>query len=284
MVVRLFHVEQTPDTGWCGGGIWKHVGVKTVEPHPLRTQAELERSAGDDPYVRYDACLLPGDVAYGWRDSVAVQRSSNFEGRPPSVAVFGPEGGAATELLGWIADGNGFPEVEALTVDEWLRPQLERRFRIGRGGDWDWMMTEHSPAPVPGEALLETLDDARDAGAIEALNLLASPTAESEPGSGKSVHWLGLRDGDRVVAAGAVHLSDTGHGVLCGIVVHPEFRGRGLGRAITAALTRFCVERDGLATLGVYRSNALAIDLYESLGYRTVHRFVSRRVEGRLPS
>lgn len=263
------------------GGLCQHGSVPIVEPEPLRDQAALERKAGGDPYVRYDACLLPGDTAYGWGDAYAVQRASNFSGRPPSVAVLGPDREAAVELLAWVAEGGGFESVRAVTVDAWLEPELARHFHVDGGGDWNWMMTESSPAPHSSEHLLVTLDDQRDAAEIGHLNLAGSPTSESEPGSGKSIHWLGRRVASRLVAAGAVHLSDSGHGVLCGIVVHPEFRGRGLGGAITAGLTRHCVERDGVATLGVYRSNPVAIDLYQGLGYRTIHRFSSRRVTRR---
>lgn len=252
-----------------------------VEPTPLRDQGSLERATNHDPYVRYDACLLDGDTAFCWGDAVAVQRASNFSGRPASVAVIGPEGGAARELLAWVAGGAGFESLRAVTVDAWLEPELKRQFHVEGGGDWDWMMSELSPARHRQEDVLVSLDDHRDAEEIEKLNTEASPTAESEPGTGKSIHWLGHRAGGRLVAAGAVHLSDTGHGVLCGIVVHPDFRGQGLGGAITAGLTRYCVERDGLATLGVYRSNSVAIGLYGRLGYRTIHRFSSRRVTRR---
>lgn len=270
---------------WTGsaprGGFCQHGSVPIVEPEPLRDQAALERAAGGDPYVRYDACLLPGDTAYGWGDAYAVQRASNFSGRPPAVAVLGPEGQSAIELLDWVAGGGGFESVQAVTVDAWLEPQLERGFHVEGGGDWNWMLTETSPAPHPTEQLLVTLDDQRDAAEIQRLNMEASPTSESEPGSGKSIHWLGHRVESRLVAAGAVHLSDSGHGVLCGIVVHPEFRGRGLGGAITGGLTRRCVERDGVATLGVYRNNPVAMGLYQGLGYRTIHRFSSRRATRR---
>lgn len=239
----------------------------------------MERAAQDDPYIRYDACLLPGTKAYRWGSAVAVQRSANFSGRPAAVAVIGLEDGETTELLGWVAATRPWGAVKAVTVDSRMESGLHQYFRVGPGGDWDWMLTETTPPVSATEATLVTLDDRWDAEEIDRLNRLASPTSESEPGSGKTVHWLGARHQGRIIAAGAVHVSDTGHGVLCGIVVDPAARGRGLGRAVTTGLTRFCVERDGVATLGMYTNNAVARRLYVALGYRAVHSFSSRRVE-----
>jgi ribosomal protein S18 acetylase RimI-like enzyme len=64
--------------------------------------------------------------------------------------------------------------------------------------------------------------------------------------------------------------------VLSGIAVEPALRGRGLGRAVTAELTRRAVARHGLCTLGMFSSNTVARRLYRRLGYRTGQAWATR--------
>jgi ribosomal protein S18 acetylase RimI-like enzyme len=67
-----------------------------------------------------------------------------------------------------------------------------------------------------------------------------------------------------------------GVGHLSSIAVHPDARGKGLGAAVTAALTRalFAGGCD-LVTLGMYASNTVGRALYDRLGMTDEHRFTS---------
>jgi ribosomal protein S18 acetylase RimI-like enzyme len=71
-------------------------------------------------------------------------------------------------------------------------------------------------------------------------------------------------------------VADAGGGHLSSIAVHPGARGRGLGKTVTAALTRQLLE-DGcdLVTLGMYAVNSTGRALYDALGYADEHRFTS---------
>jgi ribosomal protein S18 acetylase RimI-like enzyme len=58
--------------------------------------------------------------------------------------------------------------------------------------------------------------------------------------------------------------------------VLPTHAGRGLGRSVSAALTlRALSSGPGVATLGVYVTNAPAIAIYRRLRYAVVNTFVS---------
>jgi ribosomal protein S18 acetylase RimI-like enzyme len=72
------------------------------------------------------------------------------------------------------------------------------------------------------------------------------------------------------------HQRRTGVGHLSSIACDPGTRGRGLGKADTAALTRRLFE-DGcdLVTLGMYAVNSTGRALYDALGYADEHRFTS---------
>ena len=58
----------------------------------------------------------------------------------------------------------------------------------------------------------------------------------------------------------------------------PSHRGRGLGLAMTAHLTRLAVGLDGVCTLGMFADNDVARRLYHGLGYVTAHAWCSRQV------
>jgi ribosomal protein S18 acetylase RimI-like enzyme len=75
---------------------------------------------------------------------------------------------------------------------------------------------------------------------------------------------------------GALVRQGDGTGHLRGITTLAAHRGRGLGAAVTAALTtRALAAGSGLATLGVYTDNEVAVRLYRRLNYEVVHTFVA---------
>jgi predicted GNAT family acetyltransferase len=58
--------------------------------------------------------------------------------------------------------------------------------------------------------------------------------------------------------------------------VHPGARGRGLGKAVTAGLTRRLFgEGCDVVTLGMYAHNSTGRAVYDALGYADEHRFTS---------
>jgi len=116
---------------------------------------------------------------------------------------------------------------------------------------------------------------------LKALIAAHNPGSDGDPGGVPDQRWLGIRDGvGELIACGVVEPNVAGVPLLSGITVHAEHRGRGLGRLITAALTRLAVADRGVCTLGVYAHNRVAINLYQSLGYRIGKRWRSRQFLG----
>lgn len=82
-----------------------------------------------------------------------------------------------------------------------------------------------------------------------------------------AARYLVLTEADAVVAyAGMWLVLDEGH--VTNIAVHPDHRGKGYGKRITAALIQLAANL-GMAwmTLEVRRSNAVAQSLYHRLGF-----------------
>ncbi|WP_170226394.1 GNAT family N-acetyltransferase [Rudaeicoccus suwonensis] len=247
--------------------------------HSVRTLEglELHRAWGDDPFVRWDIAQPHTSPIRVYGDAVAFERTSHSR-HLRSLTMFGPPADVAV-LLRAVAT-HLQPEVNGISIERVNLPLLHEHFgeRLSVGGNWDWMWTTMTPPVIPAEQLLHELDDTRDADEIRALNAIGNPTAESEPGTGTSEYWLGLRESGRLIVAGALHRTGGGAPHLTGLVVHPDARGRRLGLALTAALTRRAVERDGVATLGMYADNDRARSVYAGLGYQVARAWASRRL------
>lgn len=80
--------------------------------------------------------------------------------------------------------------------------------------------------------------------------------------------FYGIRiDGRLAAMAGQRHrFSD--YCEISGVCTHPDFRGRGLARRLSAHVTHVVTERGETPILHGYAGNAAAIQLYKSLGYK----------------
>ena len=72
-------------------------------------------------------------------------------------------------------------------------------------------------------------------------------------------------------ASRRIAVSREGVGVLDGIAVAPERRGRGIGRALLAKGLTALAGRTDIVRLDVHHDNPAAIRLYERAGFRTHH-------------
>lgn len=236
----------------------------------LNSAAEVLVATGHDPFARGSLRrpLVRGWVGRGaaaWIGTDAEERRPYLSalGEPPAVALL------IAELL---------PELSArqrVTLPRGTAALLPAWVGLGPGGaDWDFRWLGAPPAPQPSEDLVVPgVDDV----AVKALLEAASPGASALPGDDAVRCWWGVTDDDGALLACAADTSAaTGVGHLSSIAVHPAARGRGLGRAVVAALTRsrFAAGCD-VVTLGMYADNAAGRALYDALGFRDEHRFSS---------
>ena len=254
--------------------------AETVER--LTSWEELLEASGHDPLVRYDAGPAP-EGAWAARGAVAYLRRT--PSRRTVLVLLGEDRGVEA-LLDGVAGLAGNPamgparDVTAVTLPHHLEPLLHQHFRVGPGGDWEWLWTTSAPPPQSAEPSLLTLDDSADAADLTALLTLANPRASARPGEPDSEWWVGARDDSgALVACGAMQRTDGGSPHLASIAVRPDRRGEGLGAAVTAALTRGGVAADGVCTLGMYSDNAVARSLYLRLGYRVGHTWATRVIQ-----
>ncbi|MGS2619930.1 GNAT family N-acetyltransferase [Micromonospora sp. LZ34] len=217
-------------------------------------------AADHHPYARH--ALWRGGRPRGWRRDGALVWL---------LAGQGPAGGGLGAAEAAVEVAAGLAATGALEPGQWLHlprldpATLDGRLDVDRHDEWDFRWTATPPPPQPGEERVERLT-AADHPALTELIDAAFPTTTSRPGDPRVVDWYGIRDGDRLVACGADR-SRGDIGFLAGLTVAPDRRGRGLGAALTAGMTRALFARRDTVALGVYTANVGAVRLYRRLGF-----------------
>jgi len=81
--------------------------------------------------------------------------------------------------------------------------------------------------------------------------------------------YFGMRLKNRLVSIAGVHVYSEKYKVaaLGNIVTHPDYRGRGFAKAVTAALCQSLLERVDDIGLNVKAENAAAVTMYRKLGF-----------------
>lgn len=154
-------------------------------------------------------------------------------------------------------------------------PEVLTRLGLAPYSTWDWMVTAAEPPVTDAEDAAEPLDGAEEADAIRSCLAEANPGTTADPGGPDEAAWFGVRDGDRLVGVVGASLrggrGDEDHSWhLHGLGVRPEARSRGLGAALTAAITRAGLASGATwVSLGMYADNDVARRIYRRLGFAT---------------
>ncbi len=94
--------------------------------------------------------------------------------------------------------------------------------------------------------------------------------------------FWGIRSGGRLIAMAGQRLGQVGFRELSGVCTHPDVRGQGLGRLMSLYVMERIREAGEMPYLHAYATNATAIRLYESIGFRlraTMNMAVIRKAD-----
>ena len=80
-------------------------------------------------------------------------------------------------------------------------------------------------------------------------------------------HYIGVFDGDRLIAMTGERLRLDGFGEVSAVCTHPDYQGRGLAKALVSVIGSEVVARGEVPFLQAYTSNAAAIATYTRLGF-----------------
>lgn len=114
-------------------------------------------------------------------------------------------------------------------------------------------------------------DDIVVLGDADAAEMLALATL-TEPGpfltrTHTMGRFIGVRIDGRLAAMAGERMRPPGHVEVSGVCTHPDFRGRGLARRLSAAVGAAIQARGETPFLHAWRHNEAAIALYASLGF-----------------
>ena len=241
----------------------------------LETHEALLDATHDSPFVRWDIPRPLAAPAHALGDAVAVLRRTHT--RRLGLLVMGPPRDAGDLVAALRAHGLLPDDLRGVTVSRNAIDAVAPHFDFPDGSEWEWMCTSAEPPAVAGERRLEPLH-ADDRPAIERLLAEHNPGTDARPFAFPGQHWVGAWSDGELVACGVREPNLAGVPILSGITVAASHRGRGLGLAVTAHLTRAAVREHGVCTLGMYSHNAIARRTYTGLGYGDVHEWSSRRL------
>lgn len=91
--------------------------------------------------------------------------------------------------------------------------------------------------------------------------------------------FLGVRIDGRLAAMAGERMRFPGHTEVSGVCTHPDFRGRGLARRLSAVVAARIEARGDLPFLHAWVDNRAAIALYESLGFAVRCRVEAKILE-----
>jgi ribosomal protein S18 acetylase RimI-like enzyme len=232
--------------------------------HPLR------QARPSDPFLRL-RMEDPDIGAYAIDgDHVALLRTGRMSGETWVTAL----GDDPARILALIEElrPHGF---DGVTAHDHVFEVLPGDLRGPDPGHWSlWELW----GEIVGAATTVRLepDDAR----IDRL-LEHSSSAYIRAGDPHVVEWRGITDGDVLIAVGARLPAAHGGVHLVSICTDPDYRGRGLGRVITASLAA-----EALATgasriwLEMYADNVVAARTYRAVGFEEMGRYRSALLHG----
>lgn len=84
--------------------------------------------------------------------------------------------------------------------------------------------------------------------------------------------FLGVRQGGRLMAMAGERFRVPGYAEVSGVCTHPDARGQGLARRLSAAIAARIQARGELPFLHAWETNVAAIKLYEALGFQVRER------------
>jgi ribosomal protein S18 acetylase RimI-like enzyme len=226
-------------------------------------------------------------------DHVAFLRTGRMSGETWVTAL----GDDPARILGLIDElrVHGF---DGVTVHDHVFEYLPDDIRGPDPGHWSlWELVGAVPSaecaladPISPGSMLASAHSVRptllasDDPRIDPL-LAYSSSAYIYAGDPKINEWRGILHGARLVAVGAWTISSSGDAHLVSICTDPEYRGRGLGRAVTAGLASAALEQGvPSVTLEMYAGNEPAARAYRSVGFVERGRYMSALIHGGPPS
>ena len=169
------------------------------------------------------------------------------------------------------------PRISYVSVRQSAVPALRTRYRVDAPAPMVRMLVTRSEfRPLVGEAARLDQADARHLNRLYQLGFNAYLPDEAV---GAGIYY-GVRRGTRLIAAAGTHVISPQLGIAAvgNVYTHREYRGQGLGKVVTSAVTAELFRSCETVVLNVRADNPPALAVSRALGYRTATEFEERLI------
>jgi ribosomal protein S18 acetylase RimI-like enzyme len=137
--------------------------------------------------------------------------------------------------------------------------------------DWDFYSID-----TKAFADFEMADETNNFEEIKTLLENHAPNSSVWPGNQEVLFWGAIRNGDQLVATGALVKWRTGQVMFASIATHSDFRSKGLAQMLISRMLS-TVYSQGIehVGLGVFAGNVSAKRAYEKIGFSLIGEFSS---------
>jgi len=213
-------------------------------------------------------------VAYDGDDAVAVVMEYRGLSPQPLFVMGSPQGirAALTDIVR--------PRIAYLASKPGVAPALADLYRVGSPALMTRMSVDRATfIAVPGDAVRLDAADTRHLNRLYELGLTAWLPSESVAAG----IYFGVRRGTRLIAAAGTHVIGPRYGIAAvgNVFTNREYRGQGLAKIVTSAVTAELLKNVDTVVLNVRSDNPPALAAYRALGYREHTQFEERLVNRR---
>ncbi len=256
------------------------VAARRLEAHTTRDRELVRRFLRTDEVFAAYALADTDDLEFGrTRWGVALEAGEpvaivmEYRGvSPQPMFVMGDPAGISAIVRDTIRPRISYVSVRPATV-----PALRTRYRVDAPAPMVRMVVERSEfKPLVGEAVRLDQGDTRHLNRLYQLGFNAY-LPEEAVGSGI---YYGVRRGTRLIAAAGTHVisPQLGIGAVGNVYTHREYRGQGLGKVVTSAVTAELFRSCQTVVLNVRADNPPALAVYRALGYHEATEFEERLI------
>jgi ribosomal protein S18 acetylase RimI-like enzyme len=171
---------------------------------------------------------------------------------------------------------------DAITLYFSTPPSLGSGWEVVRAAELHQMVQEESlPSAAPGENTPEVIEltpaDIPEMSVVYAATRSGRTLCQRIQKIGM---FLGIREGDKLVAMGGLRLHIAGYREITTVATLPDFEGKGYGTAVMRALAERVRMRGEKPFLTVRTDNTRAIAIYRRLGFKERTLFYSQTIRG----
>jgi ribosomal protein S18 acetylase RimI-like enzyme len=191
---------------------------------------------------------------------------------PQPLFVMGDPDGVASILRDVIRT-----RVAYLAAKPEIVPAVRERYRVEAAAEMVRMSVDRASfKPVVGDAVRLDQGDTRHLNRLYELGLTSWLPSEAVAAG----VYYGVRRGTRLIAAAGTHVISRQFGIAAvgNVYTNREYRGQGLGKVVTSAVTAELLRNVDEVVLNVRADNPPALGLYRALGYTEHTQFEERLV------